>query len=103
MSVTITNETNKAEALVSGLRKHLDDVKQIGITADTINKMEEACKILLQKDKEAEELRKQVTLKSRENQALLTDLKSQMLTVRQAVKSRFMQPDWAKYGVQDKR
>jgi hypothetical protein len=54
-------------------------------------------------DKEAEELRKQVTLKSRENQALLTDLKSQMLTIRQAVKSRFMQPDWAKYGVQDKR
>lgn len=103
MSVTITNETNKAEALVLGLRKHLEDVKQIGITADKINKLEEVCKMLLQKDKEADELRKQVSLKIHENQALLTDLKSQMLTFRQAVKSHYMQPDWVKYGVQDKR
>ena len=50
-----------------------------------------------------EELRRQVSAKSQENHQLLAELKNQMLELRRAVKSRYMQPDWIKYGVQDKR
>ena len=42
MSVTNLNEIEKAEVLVSGLRKHLKDVQEIGITTDAINRLEEA-------------------------------------------------------------
>lgn len=103
MSVTVTNEVKKAEALASGLKKHLSEVKEIGITAEKISELEETCKILVQKDNESEALRRQVSEKSAENHRLLAELKNQMLDIRRAVKSRFLQPEWIKYGVQDKR
>ena len=103
MSVTITNEIKKAEVLASGLKSHLDEVKQIGVTAEGIKKMEELSKALAKKDEEVEALRREANQKGRENRELLAELKSQMLTYRKAVKQRYMQPEWLKYGVQDKR
>ena len=103
MSVTVTNEIKKAEVLASGLKSHLDEVKQIGVTAEGIKKMEELCKELAKKDEEVEALRREANQKGRENRELLAELKSQMLTYRKAVKQRYMQPEWLKYGVQDKR
>ena len=103
MSVTVKNEISKAEVLVSGLKKHLDEVKQLGITAEEIKKMEELSQTLLQKDEEVEALRREANEKGRENRELLAELKEQMLAFRKAVKQRYMQSDWIKYGVQDKR
>lgn len=103
MSVTVLNEINKADVLVSGLRKNLTEVKEIGITTDAINRLEEAAKALRQKDAELDELRRKANLKGHENRDLLDDLKAQMLTMRKAVKGRYQQYEWIKYGVQDKR
>ncbi len=64
---------------------------------------EEASKNLRQKDKEMDEMRRQATLKTRENQNLLADLKAQMLEMRKAVKARYPQSEWINFGVQDKR
>ena len=103
MSVIVTTEIKKAEVLASGLKQHLDEVKQIGINAEGIKKMEELSKELAKKDEEVEALRREANQKGRENRELLAELKSQMLTYRKAVKQRYMQPEWLKYGVQDKR
>ncbi|MBR5983072.1 MAG: hypothetical protein IK025_05045 [Bacteroidales bacterium] len=103
MSQTITNEIKKAEVLASGLKSHIDDVKKLGITADGIKKMEEVMDALRKKDEEVDAMRKEISLKGREKSKLLSDLKSQMLTFRKAVKQRYLQPEWLKYGVQDKR
>ena len=89
--------------LASGLKSHLDEVKQIGVTAEGIKKMEELSKELAKKDEEVDALRREANQKGRENRELLAELKSQMLTYRKAVKQRYMQPEWLKYGVQDKR
>ena len=103
MSVTITKEIKKAEVLASGLKNHLNEVKQIGINAEGIKKLEEVLQALRQKDEEVDALRREVTIKGRENHELLAELKTQMLAYRKTVKQRFDQPDWIKYGVQDKR
>lgn len=103
MSVTNLNEIKKADVLVAGLRKHLKEAQEIGITSDALNRLEEASKNLRQKDREMDEMRRQATLKTRENQNLLADLKAQMLKMRKAVKARYPQNEWIKYGVQDKR
>ena len=89
--------------LASGLKNHLNEVKQIGVNAEGIKKLEETLQSLRQKDEALDALRREVTLKGRENRELLAELKSQMLTYRKAVKQRYEQPDWIKYGVQDKR
>ena len=103
MSVTNLNEIEKAEVLVSGLRKHLKDAQEIGITTDAINRLEEAAKDLRQKDAEVDKLRRQATLKAHENLELIADLKAQMLGMRTAVKARYPQCEWIKYCVHDKR
>lgn len=46
MSVTNLNEIEKADVLVAGLRKHLKEAQEIGITTDAINRLEEAAKVL---------------------------------------------------------
>lgn len=103
MSVTNLNEIDKADVLVAGLRKHLAEVKGIGITADDLNRLEEAAKTLRQKDAEVDELRRDVSLKVHKNMELIADMKAQMLAMRQAIKGRYPQNEWIKYGVQDKR
>ena len=103
MSVTNLNEIEKADVLVAGLRKHLKEAQEIGITTDAINRLEEAAKDLRQKDAEVDKLRRQATLKAHENLELIADLKAQMLSMRTAVKLRYPQYEWIKYGVQDKR
>ena len=62
MSVTNLNEIDKADVLVAGLRKHLKEVQEIGITTDALNRLDEAAKALRQKDAEVDELRRQATL-----------------------------------------
>jgi hypothetical protein len=103
MSITNLNEIEKADVLVAGLRKHLKEAQELGITIDALNRLEEAAKAMRQKDAEVEELRRQTTLKVRENTNLITDMKNQMLSMRKAVKARYPQNEWIKYGVQDKR
>ncbi len=82
MSVTNLNEIEKADVLVAGLRKHLKEAQEIGITTDAINRLEEAAKDLRQKDAEVDKLRRQATLKAHENLELIADLKAQMLSMR---------------------
>lgn len=103
MSVTNLNEIEKADVLGAGLRKHLKEAQEIGITTDAINRLEEAAKDLRQKDAEVDKLRRQATLKAHENLELIADLKAQMLSIRKAVKARYPQYEWIKYGVKDKR
>ena len=67
MSVKNINEIEKADVLVAGLRKHLKEAQEIGITTDAINRLEEAAKDLRQKDAEVDKLRRQATLKAHEN------------------------------------
>ena len=50
-----------------------------------------------------DELRRRATLKAHENLELIADLKAQMLAMRNAVKARYPQNEWIKFGVQDKR
>lgn len=103
MSVTNLNEIDKADVLVAGLRKHLKEAQELGITIDALNRLEEAAKAMRQKDAEVDELRRQTTIKVRENMNLIANMKDQMLTMRKAVKARYPQNEWIKYGVQDKR
>ena len=103
MSVTNLNESDKADVLVAGLRKHLKEAQEIGITTDAINRLEEAARDLRHKDAEVDKLRREATLKAHENLELIADLKAQMLSMRTSVKARFPQHEWIKYGVQDKR
>lgn len=103
MSITILNEIDKAKVLVDGMRKNLDKAKQLGIDAPALDRLEKAFTDLKIKDDELDALRRQATLKVKENNELLADLKEQMLSMRKAVKQNYPQQEWMSFGVQDKR
>jgi len=103
MSITILNEIDKAETLVNGLRMNLNEVKLLNVTAAGVDRLEAACKELKRKNEEVDALRRQLTLKVRENNELLAQLKDQMLEFRKAVKGHYEQSQWVRFGVQDKR
>lgn len=103
MSITILNEIDKAEALVNGLRKNLGEVTPLNVTASGVDRLESAYKELKKKDEEVEALRRQLTVKVRENNELLAQLKAQMMGFRKAIKGHYEQPQWIRFGVMDKR
>lgn len=103
MSITILNEIDKAKVLVDGMRKNLDKAKQLGIDALALDRLEKAFTNLKIKDDELDALRRRATLKVKENNELLADMKEQMLSMRKAVKQNYPQQEWMSFGVQDKR
>ena len=103
MSITILNEIDKAKVLVDGMRKNLDKAKQLGIDAPALDRLEKAFTDLKIKDDELDALRRQATLKVKENNELLADMKEPMLSMRKAVKQNYPQQEWMSFGVQDKR
>ena len=103
MSITILNEIDKAKILVDGMRKNLDKAKQLGIDALALDRLEKAFTNLKIKDDELDALRRRATLKVKENNELLADMKEQMLSMRKAVKQNYPQQEWMSFGVQDKR
>lgn len=103
MSITILNEIDKAKVLVDGMRKNLDKAKQLGIDAPALDRLEKAFTDLKIKDDELDALRRRATLKVKENNELLADMKQQMLSMRKAVKQNYPQQEWMSFGVQDKR
>ena len=103
MSITILNEIDKAKVLVDGMRKNLDKAKQLGIDAPALDRLEKAFTDLKSKDDELDALRRRATLKVKENNELLADMKEQMLSMRKAVKQNYPQQEWMSFGVQDKR
>ena len=103
MSITILNEIDKAKVLVDGMRNNLDKAKQLGIDAPALDRLEKAFTDLKIKDDELDALRRRATLKVKENNELLADMKEQMLSMRKAVKQNYPQQEWVSFGVQDKR
>ena len=103
MSITILNEIDKAKVLVDGMRNNLDKAKESGIDAPALDRLEKAFTDLKIKDDELDALRRRATLKVKENNELLADMKEQMLSMRKAVKENYPQQEWMSFGVQDKR
>ena len=103
MSITILNEIDKAKVLVDGMRNNLDKAKELGIDAPALDRLEKAFTDLKIKDDELDALRRRATLKVKENNELLADMKEQMLSMRKAVKQNYPQQEWISSGVQDKR
>lgn len=103
MSITILNEIDKAEALVKGLNNHLEEVKRYGITSSQLKKLETHAAELKKRDEEVDALRRQLTVKVRENNELLAQLKAESMECRRAIKANYLQPEWSRFGVPDKR
>ncbi len=103
MSKTYLNQVEKVKILVEGARSHHDMVKDLGITLEQLDKMEEMSKEAERLNNEVESLRHETSLKVKEANARLEELKAVWLPMKNKIKSSYDQLKWAMLGIQDKR
>lgn len=103
MSKTYLNQVEKVKMLASGIRSHYDMVKNLGITLEQLNQLEQLSATAEKLNDEVERLRLETSQKVKEANNKLTELKDAWLPIKNNVKSSFEQPKWEMFGIQDKR
>lgn len=103
MSKTYSDQVQKAELLVAGLKKNFELVKTRGISMEQIERLEKAATQAALMNREVETLREEVSLKAGAANKKLTGVKNDMQNVKQIIKRCFDQEKWQDFGVMDKR
>lgn len=103
MAKTITDQIEKTELFIEGLRKNYELVADKGITTQTIDEMEILSKKLAEQDQKVETLRAELSKEVNEAREQLIDLRDKYRKTKQVVKLNFSQEKWQKFGLPDKR
>lgn len=103
MPKTYDENVRKARALAQGVENNMDAVKNLGITALQIKSMIDLANDTAAKSAEVDELRKIVAEKSAIAQLSLEQLNTQIKSIKKVIKDNFSQPEWIKFGIEDKR
>jgi hypothetical protein len=103
MSKTIELQIEKSHNLIQGLRKHLSTGVGGGITSTEIEKMESELATLTEANEVCDRLRAELSQKVKHMNGILADVKRSYVDKKKVIKVNFLQEEWMKYGVQDKR
>jgi hypothetical protein len=103
MSKVYSEQVQKANMLVAGMRKNFDLVKNHGITLEQLSQLEEAAKEAAVMNQEVEALRRQTSAKAAQANQKLIEVKDAMRDAKRVVKGYFEQTKWESFGVFDKR
>lgn len=97
------DQLEKSKRIISGVKRNQRLGRDAGVEESVMQKMEEDCKrleaISIEIDKLHEELRK----KSDEAHTALNALKNRTQTVKRAIKDKYDQTWWNKFGIPDRR
>ncbi len=103
MSKTYDENVRKAIALANGVKSNIDDAKKYGITIEQLDQLIAIANETAEKSTEAENLRKIVAEKSSSAHQSLENLTSAMRDIKNVIKTNYEQPQWLKFGIEDKR
>lgn len=103
MSVTNENQIQKSRQLIDGFKKHINNLRDKGITVDELNKMSEELDELVVSNKEYDAIRALLKEKSRKTNQILKEVKQVFVEKKKLIKGYYPQEEWIKYGVLDKR
>ena len=96
-------QIEKSKLIISGVKRNQRLGRDAGVEESTLQKLEEDCRRLESISAEIDKLREELQKKSEEGHKALNTLKSRTLTVKKAVKSKYDQTWWIKFGIPDKR
>lgn len=103
MSKTIQTQIDKSQMLLDGLRKNAAEVSDKGITTDALNHLEDVLKKLDAANAECDAIRAELSQKVKHMNGLLSDVKDQFAGLKKVIKGNYLQEEWQRFGVQDKR
>ena len=103
MSKTVEIQIEKSRNLVEGLRRHVKEMGEHGVTNDEINAMEQAVKELEAANAEVDRLREELKPKVKVMNDVMNRVKEAFTEKKKTLKGYYPQERWMDYGVPDKR
>ena len=103
MPKTIQTQIDKSQMLLDGLRKNVTEVSNKGITASALDDFEVTLKTLSAANNECDAVRADLSNKVKHMNAALTKAKDQFASLKKVIKGNYLQEEWQRFGIQDKR
>lgn len=103
MSKTVEIQIEKSRNLVEGLRRHVKEMGERGVSNTEINTMEQAVKELEAYNAEVDRLREELIPKVKQMNSVLDFVKNAYAVNKKTLKGYYPQERWMDYGIPDKR
>ena len=103
MSKTIEIQIEESRNLVEGLRRHVKEIGENGVSTNEINEMELMVSELEAANAEVDRLRGELSPKVKQMNSIMARVKEAYVVKKKTLKSYYPQERWADYGVPDKR
>lgn len=103
MSKTIDIQTEKSRRLIKGVRAHMAELQDKGISPSELDDMEEQLRRLEESSTAADGLRAKLSAQVKTTNSILNECKQRYMAVKAVVRNNYPQERWADYGVTDKR
>ena len=103
MSKTTEIQIEKSRNLIEGLRKHVRETGNRGVSNEEIDQMENTLALLSEANGEVDRLREELSPKVKKMNDLMTIVKSSYTELKKTLKGYYPQERWADYGIPDKR
>ena len=103
MSKTTEIQIEKSRNLIEGLRRHVREMGERGISNNEINEMEKTVAMLSEANAEVDRLREELTPKVKQMNEVLARVKEAYADKKKTLKGYYPQERWPDYGIPDKR
>ena len=103
MSKTTEIQIEKSRNLIEGLRRHVREMGERGISNNEIEQMEKTVALLLEANAEVDSLREELAPKVKKMNELMTLVKNSYAEAKKTLKGYYPQERWIDYGIPDKR
>ena len=97
------DQLEKSKLIISGVKRNQRLGREAGVEEGVMQKLEEDCKRLEAISAEIDKLHEELRKKTEEGRNALDTLRGRTLTVKKAIKTKYDQTWWVKFGIPDKR
>ena len=97
------DQLEKTKLIISGVKRNQRLGREAGVEESVMQKLEEDCKHLEAISAEIDKLHDELRKKSEEAHSALNTLKSRTQIVKKAIKTKYDQTWWTKFGIPDRR
>ncbi len=103
MSKTIDLQIEKSRLLIDGVRKHLNELQDKGFSAAELDQMAADLDALKAANIECDKVREELSKHVKKVNSMMDTVKTIFAEKKKIIKQNYLQEQWIKYGVQDKR
>ena len=103
MTKTIEIQLEKSRMLIQGMKRHISEMGECGVTNDVVAKFENDLDILELQSAEVDKIRAELTEKVRRMNETFMTVKETYSETKKVIKGYYPQERWIDYGIPDKR